>query len=94
MDPVDVGAFIQDDHVVNRKTKERVPPAGARATVETSGQLEKHVTATRLILTGPFAFGLRKKSDNRQLFLTVKGDGAGFTIEIAGSAQMVAAPLS
>jgi hypothetical protein len=52
--------------------------AGARATVDTAGAIDKRVTATRLILTGPLAFGLRKKKDSRELFLLVEGPGFGF----------------
>lgn len=50
------------------------PVAGARATVDSAGAIDKRVTATRLILTGPFAFGLRKKKDTRELVLA--GGGA------------------
>lgn len=35
--------------------------AGAHATVDTAGAIDKHVTATRLLTTGVFAFGLRKE---------------------------------
>jgi Short C-terminal domain len=62
--------------------KEGGPIAGARATVDTAGALDKRVTATRLILTGPLAFGLRKKKDNRELYLLVEGNGFAFSAEI------------
>lgn len=73
---------ISSGRVFDTKTGEGGPVAGARATVETSGQLEKRVTATRLILTGPLAFGLRKKNDSRKLFLTVEGEGFAFVVEV------------
>lgn len=73
---------VYGGRVFNDKTGEGGPAAGARATVESSGQLERRVTATRLILTGPLAFGLRKKKDSRQLFLTVEGDGFAFVVEV------------
>ena len=56
--------------------------AGARATVDTAGALDKRVTATRLMLTGPLAFGLRKTKDNRELYLLVEGDGSAFSAEL------------
>jgi len=56
--------------------------AGARATVDSAGAIDKRVTATRLILTGPLAFGLRKKKDDRELFLLVEGDGFGFVEQL------------
>lgn len=62
--------------------RKRYPLAGARATVDTAGAIDRRVTATRLILTGPFAFGLRKKKDSRELFLMVEGDGFAFVVEL------------
>ena len=47
--------------VFNEKTTEGGWVKGAHATVETSGQLDKRITATRLILTGPLAFGFGKR---------------------------------
>jgi len=57
-------------------------PLPAHATVETQGQLQSRVTVTRLLLTGPFAFALRKKRDNRELYLTVEGDGWAFVVDV------------
>jgi hypothetical protein len=51
------------------------PLAGARATVDAAGQLTARITATRLVLTGPLALGLRKKVDRRELYLIVEGVG-------------------
>jgi hypothetical protein len=58
------------------------PIAGARAIVDTAGEIDKRITATRLILTGPFAFGLRKKKDNRELYLLVEGRGWAISKEL------------
>lgn len=58
------------------------PLAGARAEVATSGDIDRRITATRLVLAGPFALAMRKKKDHRQLFLTVEGEGFGFLVEI------------
>jgi hypothetical protein len=51
------------------------PVAGARATVDTAGQLTARITATRLVLTGPLALGWRKSVDNRELYLLIEGSG-------------------
>lgn len=40
------------------------------------------MTATRLLLTGPLAFGLRKKRDNRELYLTVEGEDWGVVLTL------------
>lgn len=65
-----------------RYKEEGGPVAGARASVETAGDIDRRVTVTRLVLTGPFAFALRKKKDKRQLFLLVEGEGFGFVVEV------------
>jgi hypothetical protein len=68
--------------VFNEKTSEGGWVKGAQATVETSGQLEKRVTVTRLVTLNILAFGLRKKKDSRQLFLTVEGEDFAFVVEV------------
>lgn len=54
----------------------------ATAKVETAGQIRERVTATRLVLVGVFAFALKKRTDSRELYLTVEGDGAAFVMEL------------
>ena len=56
------------------------PIAGAHATVESVGELHKRITATRMVLTGPFALAFRKKRDDRQVFLTITGPDDAYTI--------------
>jgi hypothetical protein len=57
--------------------------SSVEVTVDTAGQIDKRVTATRLILTGPFAFGLRKKKDSRELYLLIQADsGASGLFEV------------
>ena len=46
--------------------------------LEIVGDIDRRVTATRLILTGPLAFGLRKKKDSRELWFTVEGEGLSY----------------
>lgn len=49
--------------------------AGSVMRVETEGQLTSRITATRLVALGVFALAARKTVDDRQLYLTVDGDG-------------------
>lgn len=58
------------------------PLAGAHASVDSAGELDKRITATRLILTGPFALAFRKKKDKRELYLVVDGQGFAFVEEV------------
>jgi len=58
------------------------PLAGARARVDSAGDIDRRITATRLILTGPLAFGLRKKKDSRELYLLIEGDGFAHVEEV------------
>lgn len=44
---------------------------GARASVETAGQIEKKITATRVLLTGVFALAWQKTKDARELYILV-----------------------
>lgn len=74
------GVEVKDGEI--RHGRERVPLAGARLSVDTAGELDKRITATRLILTGPFALAFRKKKDRRELYLTVEGQGAAFVVEL------------
>lgn len=47
---------------------------GAVATVDTAGAIDKRITATRMLLTGPLALAWRKKKDERELYLLVEGE--------------------
>lgn len=51
------------------------PLRGAHARVETAGQVTSRVSATRLVALGPLGLLARKKVDNRELYLTIEGDG-------------------
>lgn len=52
-------------------------PLPATARVETAGDIQKRVTATRLVAVGVFAFAFKKKKDARELYLSVEGTGPG-----------------
>jgi hypothetical protein len=58
------------------------PIAGARATVDTAGEIEKRYTATRFLLAGPFALAFKKKKDKRELYLMVEGEGFAFVEQV------------
>lgn len=81
------GVTVQPATGLVTRGAESVRLLGARATVESSGQLEKRVTATRLIVTGPFALGLRKAKDRRELYLTIEGEDAVILVELSPSRQ-------
>ena len=67
------GIEIKDDRIESAQGGGLI--AGARATVDAAGQLTARITATRLVLTGPLALGMRKKVDHRELYLIVEGVG-------------------
>lgn len=60
------------------------PIAGARATVESSGDIERRITATRLVTLGVFALALRKKKDHRVLWVTIEGTGFQILTKASG----------
>ncbi|MGN6200035.1 hypothetical protein [Humibacter sp.] len=55
----------------------RHPVAGLTATVEDSGSVNRRLTATRMLLLGPFSLAAPKKLDDRELFLTIEGPATG-----------------
>jgi hypothetical protein len=73
------GIELKDDRI--ESLRGGGPLVGARATVDAAGQLTARITATRLVLTGPLALALRKKVDQRELYLMV--EGAGWAISVA-----------
>lgn len=44
---------------------------GAVATVDSAGNLDKRITASRILLTGVFALAWQKKKDNRELYILI-----------------------
>ena len=66
--------------VVSYKGRRVGLPATAR--VETAGDIHRRVTATRMVAVGVFAFALKKKKDDRTLYLTVEGEGDAFVMEL------------
>lgn len=74
------GVIVKDGAITHGK--ESVPLCGARLSVESEGEVDKRITATRLVLTGPLALAWRKKKDTRELYLTVENDGAMFVVAV------------
>jgi hypothetical protein len=71
-------------HVIvgGRDSTKRYPLGGARAEVESAGDLSKRITATRLLATGVVALAWRKRKDDRSVFLTVEGPGVSLIREV------------
>lgn len=55
---------------------------GSLMRVENYGQLSSRITATRVLALGVFALGARKTVDNRELFVTVDGDGFQLAVKL------------
>jgi len=68
----------------------RGPVAGAHASLETTGDIERRVTATRLLATGVFALALRKKKDHRTLWLTIEGPTFQAVVEVDPKREAIA----
>jgi hypothetical protein len=60
----------------------RGPLAGAHATVETAGTIDRRLSATRIVMTAGLGLFWKKKVDKRELYLVVEGDGFGFVVEL------------
>jgi hypothetical protein len=76
---------LANDRIVSKQGSGTV--AGATATVGTKGDIERRITATRLLLTGPFALAFRKKRDHRELHLLIEGRGFAIIEPVRKSAE-------
>ena len=74
------GIKVKDGHVYHKGQGGSI--VGARASVESVGELQRRVTATRMMLTGPFAWAFKKKRDERQVFLTITGPDDSYIIVV------------
>lgn len=59
------------------------PLTNVTATVESVGQLQRRITATRLATIGVFALAMQKKQDDRELYMTIVGPQFEWLIEYA-----------
>mgnify|MGYP004701701063 CR=1 FL=1 len=64
-----------------QRGKETYPLADVTARVESGTDLERRVTATRLVAIGLFAF-LAKKKSGGEAYLTVEGPDFFWTVEV------------
>ena len=72
-----------DADTVERRGQATGRFSGSMVRVESSGQISERVTATRILALGPFAAAAKKKTDGRELFLTVDGDGFQLLVKVA-----------
>lgn len=78
------GPFILRKDVVERTVGDDAgthPLVGVEAFLEDGEALQARITATRLVLTGVFAFALKKKRGGES-FLTIQGDGFAWVVEV------------
>ena len=74
------GASLSGRGVTYRGTTVPLP---ATARVETAGEVRRRVTATRLVAGGGIGGLLfKKKVDDRELYLTVEGEGRSFVMDV------------
>lgn len=58
-------------------------PLPATARVETAGDVRRRATLSRTVMTGGVGFFfLKKKVDDRELYLTVEGEGESFVMDV------------
>ncbi|WP_405560668.1 hypothetical protein [Streptomyces sp. NBC_01180] len=75
-----VGIRLRKDDTFFLYGQSPVPVEGAIVTID-RGEAAKRITASRVLLTGPFALAMKK--DNTKLFITVEGvDGSALIKEI------------
>ena len=64
------------------------PVQGAVARVEQAADVQKRVTATRLIALGVFAFAAKKQTGH--VYLTIEGDGYEIAVEVPAKRETAA----
>lgn len=78
------GVRLTRDGVVEYEGRS-MPMLGARATVESSGSVNRRVTMTRMLATGVLpALAWQKKQDDRETWLTIENDEDVFLIPVPG----------
>lgn len=73
------GVALGKDYV--QRGSEKYPLDGVTARLESGTDLQRRVTATRLVALGVFAFAAKKKSGGES-YLTVEGPDFFWTIEV------------
>lgn len=95
---LEFGGFVLEGGETLIYKKTRYPVAGAEARVESVGDIQRRITATRMLTTGVFAFAFKKKIDERELYLSVSGDSFEFVVSLdpkrGAEARMFAAQVT
>lgn len=74
------GAHLSGEGV---RYKGTLVPLPATARVETAGEVRRRATLSRTVMTGGIGFFfLKKKVDDRELYLTVEGAGESFVLQV------------
>jgi len=67
---------IKDDNVSEfMKKNTGGSMKGAKAAVQTEGEIRERFTATRILTLGVFALAFKKKTSDKDVFLVIEGDG-------------------
>lgn len=74
------GVAIKGDQITYKR--ESMPLAGAHATVDTAGSIDRRLSATRVVLTGGLGLFWKKKQDNREVYLLIEGEGNAFVVKV------------
>ena len=79
-------SIILREHTIEYRAKDKelcgeFPLSGVSARVESGAELQSRVTVTRLVLTGIFAFALKKKKGGEK-YVTVQGEGFFWAMEV------------
>lgn len=82
------GIKVKGDQVSHKQGSG--PVVGTTARVESAGEIDRRLSATRVILTGPLGLFWKKKKDSRQVFLTVEGPGYSIVEEVGPKDQKAA----
>ena len=64
------------------------PLAGARATVDSGGGIDRRLSLTRVVFTGGLGLFWKKKVDYRETYMLVEGDGFAFVIKVPQKQNM------
>lgn len=79
-------SMILRERTIEYKAKDKdlrgeFPLSGVSARVESGAELQSRVTVTRLVLTGIFAFALKKKKGGEK-YVTIQGDEFFWAMEV------------
>jgi hypothetical protein len=74
------GIKVKDGQVSHKDG--RGPVAGCTARVESAGEIDRRLSATRVLATGGLGLFWKKKVDHRTVYLTIEGDGFSIVEEV------------